>query len=72
MRCFAGREDARKRVFLFMRKSGIITKTDGEGGGDLNIENLRAFVTVAETLNFRKAAEILYLSQSALSRQILE
>ena len=38
----------------------------------MNIENLRDFVTVAETLNFRKAAEILYLSQSALSRQILE
>lgn len=39
---------------------------------DLNIENLRAFATVAETLNFRKAAELLYLSQSALSRQITE
>lgn len=38
----------------------------------MNIENLRAFATVAETLNFHKAAEKLYLSQSALSRQIAE
>ena len=38
----------------------------------MNIENLRGFLTVAETLNFREAAEKLYLSQPALSRQIAE
>lgn len=38
----------------------------------MNIENLRGFVTVAETLNFRSAAEQLFLSQPGLSRQIAE
>lgn len=38
----------------------------------MNIENLRGFVTVAETLNFRSAAERLFLSQPGLSRQIAE
>ena len=38
----------------------------------MNIENLRGFITVAGTLNFRSAAEMLFLSQPALSRQIAE
>ena len=38
----------------------------------MNIENLRGFITVAGTLNFRSAAEKLFLSQPALSRQIAE
>lgn len=38
----------------------------------MNIENLRGFMTVAQTLNFRSAAEKLFISQPTLSRQIAE
>ena len=36
----------------------------------LNLTQLRSFLILAEELNFRKAAQRLYLSQPALSKQI--
>lgn len=36
----------------------------------MNLNHLRAFVTVAETLSFSRAAKRLYVSQPALSKQI--
>lgn len=36
----------------------------------MDIEDLRCFMIVAETLNYRRAAELLYISQPALSRKI--
>lgn len=38
----------------------------------MEIRQLRYFIAVADTLNFSRAAESVYLSQSALSRQISE
>lgn len=38
----------------------------------LEIRQLRSFIAVADTLNFSRAAESVYLSQSALSRQIMD
>jgi DNA-binding transcriptional LysR family regulator len=37
---------------------------------DVNLEQLRSFVTVAQTGNFTRAAESLHLAQPSLSRQI--
>ena len=37
----------------------------------MNIKQIEYFITVADTLNFTKAAEILYVSQSAITKQIL-
>jgi len=36
----------------------------------LELRHLRAFVIVAEELNFRRAAERLYITQPAFTRQI--
>ena len=36
----------------------------------MNLRGLEAFLAVAETLNFTKAAEGLYITQPALSRLI--
>lgn len=41
-------------------------------GIEMDFEALRCFITVAETLNFRRASEQLFLSQPALSRKIAE
>ena len=38
----------------------------------MEIRQLRYFIAVADTLNFSRAAESVYLSQSALSRQIMD
>lgn len=38
----------------------------------LEIRQLRSFLAVADTLNFSRAAQSLFLSQSALSRQIMD
>ena len=36
----------------------------------MNLDQLQSFVTVAETANFTRAAELLHLAQPSLSRQI--
>ena len=38
----------------------------------MEIRQLRYFIAVADTLNFSRAASSVYLSQSALSRQIMD
>lgn len=38
----------------------------------MDIRQLRSFLAVADTLNFSRAAQSLFLSQSALSRQIMD
>lgn len=38
----------------------------------MEIRQLRYFIAVADTLSFSRAAESVYLSQSALSRQVMD
>lgn len=40
-------------------------------GDRMNIKQIEYFIAVADTLNFTKAANILYVSQSAITKQIL-
>lgn len=40
--------------------------------GLMDIRQLRYFITVAEHLNFTKAANQLYVAQSAISQQIAD
>jgi len=42
----------------------------GRGGGSLNISQLETMLTIAKTLSFRKAGEMLNLTQPAVSAQI--
>ncbi len=39
---------------------------------NFDLRQLRTFLTIAQTLNFRQAAEILHIAQPALSRQIAQ
>src|SRR3954470_20704854 len=38
--------------------------------GDVHVRDLRSFLTVADELSFTRAAELLFVSQPALSKQV--
>lgn len=48
----------------------FLSTADDTGGSIMNTQQLESFVQVAENLNFARAAEVLNVTQSAVSRQI--
>ena len=59
--CKKGKFDFIRAVFYTERK---------RGGGAVDLTKLRYFIMAAQTLNFTKAAQMLYITQPALSKQI--
>jgi DNA-binding transcriptional LysR family regulator len=53
-----------------MRLSFAVIACAQQQGWGVNLQQLRYFVVTATELNFRRSAELLFLSQPALSRQI--
>lgn len=45
-------------------------KSLSNGGGSLNLDNVKCFISLAECLNFTKAAEKEHMTQTSMSRKI--